>query len=216
MFHVKLGAPAPPAPPMTAAEFQALTGAAPTPIERIEEVLTLLRLWQPRMNLVGRSTLEDPWRRHVLDSAQLMAHAGPDARVWLDIGSGAGFPGLITAIIGASEQHLVESNTRKCAFLREAARVAGIDVHIHNGRAEDIVPIGADVVTARAVAPLAVLLPLAARHLAQRGTCLFLKSQEVDTELTEATKYWKLRTTRFASLTDSGGCILRLEVEGHE
>jgi 16S rRNA (guanine527-N7)-methyltransferase len=201
-------------PPMTSSEFQATTGVSDQVVERISVILDLLLVWQQRINLVGKSSLRDPWRRHVLDSAQLMPLAPPAAKTWLDIGSGAGFPGLITAAMGVGTQHLVESSAKKCAFLQEAARLAELDVEIHNARVEDLDPISADVITARAIAPLPKLISHSRPHLAQNGICLFLKSQNIDPELTDAGKYWRLKTHRTESISEPGSCVLRVEVMG--
>ena len=132
-----------------------------------------------------------------------------------DLGSGAGFPGLVTAILGEHTQHLVESDERKCVFLREAARAAGVSVEVHNLRAEDLGALKADVVTARALAPLGELLGLVAPHVAENGVCLFHKGQDVVQDLTEATKYWKMDVLVVKSTSDPTGRILRIEGAEH-
>ncbi len=129
----------------------------------------------------------------------------------VDLGSGAGFPGLVLAILGAGDVHLIESDGRKVAFLREAARVTGTPVTIHAARSGAVPPLGAGVVTARACAPLVRLLALAARHLGDSGLCLFPKGRHVDAELTEAKKLWHMRIGRVASRSDPSGVILKLE-----
>lgn len=154
---------------------------------------TLLRQWQKAMNLVAPATLDELWSRHFADSAQLVDLA-PDAVNWLDLGSGAGFPGLVIAIMTANHQnrsvHLVESNSRKCAFLQEVARRTGVSVRIHEGRIDDIARGGRvgeiDVVTARALAPLSRLLELAERFFSERTIGLFLKGREAAREVDEA------------------------------
>lgn len=193
-----------------AAAFQDETGVSRETLDRLAAYEATLRKWQPKINLVGPSTLPDAWRRHFLDSAQLYQLLPEGARVLVDLGSGAGFPGLILAIMGVSEVHLVESDSRKCAFLREAARVAGASVTVHNKRIEAVPPIAADVVTARALAPLNDLLTWAYPFLQDRGAALFPKGQNVADELTDTTKYWKMRTERFDSRTDPTGTILRV------
>ena len=142
----------------------------------------LLGRWQLVKNLVGPSTLGQIWTRHIADSAQLLEFA-PDAKTWADMGSGAGFPGMVIAIqmrgrAGAAV-HLIESNARKCAFLREAARACEAPALVHNARVEDVLPdIGdLDVVTARAVAPLPLLLEMGRIPLNRGATGLFLKSE---------------------------------------
>ncbi|WP_188259805.1 16S rRNA (guanine(527)-N(7))-methyltransferase RsmG [Azospirillum tabaci] len=193
-----------------AAAFQAETGVSRETLDRLAAYEATLRKWQPKINLVGPSTLPDAWRRHFLDSAQLYPLLPEGARVLVDLGSGAGFPGLVLAIMGVPEVHLVESDSRKCAFLREAARVAGASVTVHNKRIEAAPPISADVVTARALAPLNDLLNWAYPFLQDRGAALFPKGQNVADELTDTTKHWKMRTERFDSRTDPTGTILRV------
>src|SRR5262249_53082045 len=151
---------------------------------------------------VGRDTMGDPWRRHLLDSAQLLPHLPPSARVVVDLGSGAGLPGLILAILGAPEVHLVESDLRKAAFLREAIRLTGAPAMLHAVRSERMPPLAADVVTARALAPLPDLLDLATPFLRPHSLCLFLKGQRVDEELTQAAKLWTMGLQRFPSVSD--------------
>ncbi len=124
-------------------------------LERLDAYVGLLAAWNRRINLVGASTLGDPWRRHILDSAQLLPHVPRQARVLVDLGSGAGLPGLILSILGVPEVHLVESDQRKAAFLFEAARITGAACKIHPVRAEKMPRLAADVVTARALARLA-------------------------------------------------------------
>ncbi|MBP2229812.1 16S rRNA (guanine527-N7)-methyltransferase [Azospirillum agricola] len=190
--------------------FQDDIGVSRETLDRLAAYETVLRKWQPRINLVGPSTLPDLWRRHFLDSAQLQPLLPDGTRVLVDLGSGAGFPGLVLAILGVPEVHLVESDSRKAAFLREAARVAGASVTVHNKRIETVTGIEADVVTARALAPLADLLGWSFPFLGSRGTGLFLKGQTLDDELTATTKYWKMRTERFESRSDPTGTILRV------
>jgi 16S rRNA (guanine527-N7)-methyltransferase len=128
----------------------------------------------------------------------------------VDLGSGAGFPGLVLAIMGAPDVHLVESDSRKCAFLREAARLTGTSVTIHNKRIEQVAPLEADVVTARALAPLSKLLDWAFPHLAPGAECLFLKGRGADDELTATAKEWNIALDRIVSLTDPAGLVLQL------
>ncbi len=142
----------------------------------------LLGRWQLVKNLVGPSTLGQIWTRHIADSAQLLEFA-PDAKTWADMGSGAGFPGMVVAIqmrgrAGAAV-HLIESNARKCAFLREAARACDAPAFVHNARVEDVLPeiANLDAITARAVAPLPLLLEMGKIPLDQGAVGLFLKSE---------------------------------------
>ncbi|MGB1548687.1 MAG: 16S rRNA (guanine(527)-N(7))-methyltransferase RsmG, partial [Alphaproteobacteria bacterium] len=155
-------------------------------------------------------SLADPWRRHFLDSAQLFPLLPKDTRSLVDLGSGAGFPGLVLGVLGVPEVHLVESDGRKCAFLREVARETGVSATIHIGRIEDLSPWPADVVTARALAPLDSLLSLALPFLDLGAAGLFLKGKSVFEELTEAKKSWKMAIKQFPSQSDPDGVILRL------
>jgi 16S rRNA (guanine527-N7)-methyltransferase len=190
--------------------FQKTTGVSRETLERLAVYEALLKKWQKTINLVGPKTLDDAWGRHFLDSAQLHPLLPESARVLVDLGSGAGFPGLVLAIMGVPEVHLIESDVRKCAFLREAARATGAPVTVHTKRIEAVQGLRADVVTARALAPLTDLLGWAAPFLGEQGVALFLKGQNVEDELTDTTKYWKMRSERFDSVTDPSGSILRL------
>lgn len=201
---------------MTPEEFQVAVGIGAEALDRLIAFVDLLRKWQATINLVGAGTLADPWRRHVLDSAQLFPLIPRGERVLVDVGSGAGFPGLVLAILGAVENrglrvHLVESDARKCAFLREANRIAAAGAIIHNKRVEYIEGLLADVVTARACAPLDKLLAWAKPILGPKGLCLFPKGKSWEGELTESLKGWKMTVTRIPSVSDPSGVILKLE-----
>jgi len=195
---------------MSPGEFQAAIGADAATMARLTAYAELLAKWQARINLIGPDTLPDLWHRHMLDSAQLLPLLPPGAKRLADLGSGAGFPGLVLAILGAPDVHLVESDARKAAFLREAARLTAAPVTVHVARAEALAPLAADVVTARALAPLGKLLGWAAPHLAPGGVCLFLKGKGSEDELTEARKEWIITCDRAASRTDPAGVILQL------
>jgi len=200
--------------PMTAAEFQAASGVSDDALARFEAYLALLTTWQRRINLVGAASLKDPWRRHFLDSAQVAPLLPAAARVVCDIGSGAGFPGLVLAILGRGDGRqylLVESNARKCAFLGEANRITGAGAIIHNKRIEKLSGISADAVTARAIAPLKKLMEYANLVLKKGGQCLFLKGRGWREELTAAEKNWIMKESHFASISDPTGSILKLE-----
>lgn len=198
-------------PPLTPAAFRARTGVSADTLARLETLVALLFKWQARINLVGRGTVADVWRRHVLDSAQLAPLVPAAARTVVDLGSGAGFPGLVLAILGVGGVHLVESDARKCAFLREAARLTGATVTLHGARAEALAPLAADVVTARALAPLPVLLDLAEKFIQPHTICVFPKGRNAEQELTESQKTWMMTVSRIESLTDPQGTILKLE-----
>jgi len=190
--------------------FRNATGVSRETLERLSVYEALLRKWQKTINLVGPKTLDDVWNRHFLDSAQLHPLCPESTKVLVDLGSGAGFPGLVLAILGVPEVHLIESDVRKGAFLREAARATGAAVAVHSKRIEAVQGLQADVLTARALAPLTDLLDWGARFLTADGVALFLKGQNVEDELTDSTKYWKMHTERFDSVTDPSGSILRL------
>jgi 16S rRNA (guanine527-N7)-methyltransferase len=181
-------------------------------LERLEGFVALLAKWQRAINLVASDSLPDVWRRHIHDSAVLFPLLPDSVARLVDLGSGAGFPGLVLAIMGARDVHLVESDSRKCAFLSEAARsFAPGRVEIHRGRIESIPPIPADVVTARALAALPDLLTYAHRHLKPDGICLFLKGRRVEDELTLAAQTWTMQAERLANPADSSGIILRIK-----
>ena len=194
-------------------------GLALTPVsreteKRLDRFVEALLLWQRTTNLVASSTLPRLWTRHIADSLQLLALA-PQARVWVDLGSGGGFPGMPVACALAGQPsamiHLVESNGKKAAFLREAVRVTGAPAAVHQMRAEDYGDSCAEVVhavTARALSPLKILCDLAFPLIAKGAVGLFLKGQDVDAELTEATKYWNIQANKVASVTNPGSFIV--------
>jgi 16S rRNA (guanine527-N7)-methyltransferase len=188
--------------------FQNDTGVSRETLERLASYAGLLATWNKKINLVGRSTEQDIWQRHMLDSAQLFPLIPPGTQSLLDLGSGAGFPGLVLAIMGVPGVQLVESDQRKCAFLREAARVAKASVKVHAKRIEDVDSQKIDVVTARALAPIDQLLAWAERFLGQNSHCFFLKGQNVEVELTEAYKRWRITADQRASATDPRGSIV--------
>ncbi len=196
---------------MTPEEFHTKSGVSRETLERLRLYADLLVKWQARINLVGPDTLPDQWSRHFLDSAQLFPLIPASARRLVDLGSGAGFPGLVLAVMGAPDVHLVESDARKCAFLREVARVTDTPVTILNKRIEQVPGLKADVVTARALAPLEKLLVWAEPHLAPGGCCLFLKGRGAEDELTATAKEWNITPRRVPSVTDPAGLVLQLE-----
>jgi 16S rRNA (guanine527-N7)-methyltransferase len=198
--------------PLTPAGFAAATGVSRETLERLEGYAALLAKWQKAINLVARDSLADLWRRHMLDSAAIWPLIPQNSRVLVDLGSGAGFPGLILAILGVPEVHLVESDARKCAFLSEAARLfAPQPVKVHRGRIETIEPVAADVVTARALADLDTLLGYAKPFVKPDGVCLFLKGRQAGDELTLASQRWTMTTERFPNPAEPSGIILRIK-----
>jgi len=183
---------------------------------RLDRYVDLLLEWQAKTNLVASSTLPNLWTRHIADSLQLLALA-PAAKVWVDLGSGGGFPGVALACALAETPgatvHLVERNARKAAFLREALRVTSTRGMVHLAEIGDTVdritgPV--DCVTARAVAPLNQLIGFAEPLVRKGAKALFLKGQDVEAELTEATKYWKM-TPHLHSSRTGGGWIVELD-----
>jgi 16S rRNA (guanine527-N7)-methyltransferase len=180
---------------------------------RLDAYVDLLLQWQAKTNLIASSTLPNLWTRHISDSLQLLALA-PNAKIWVDLGSGGGFPGVVLACALAEMPgamvHLVERNTKKAAFLREALRITGAAGTVHLADIGDYVDsfLGpADCVTARAVAPLHQLVGFAEPLVAKGAKALFLKGQDVEAELTEATKYWKLKPRLHPSLTGQGWIV---------
>ncbi|MDF2119168.1 16S rRNA (guanine(527)-N(7))-methyltransferase RsmG [Roseiarcaceae bacterium H3SJ34-1] len=189
-------------------------------IERLEIYEALLLKWQKIKNLVAPSTLDQIWSRHFADSAQLVELV-PDARKWVDLGSGGGFPGLVVAIqlagLPGAEVHLVESDNRKCAFLREVARALEAPAIVHHMRIEACyAAVGTvDVVSARALAPLQILLDLSTPFIENGAKCLFLKGQDIDTELTETTTYSRVKIQLIESKTDPSGRIVMVNPARH-
>ena len=184
---------------------------------RLDEFVTLLLRWQKAVQLVAPSTLAKLWTRHIADSLQILEFA-PGAKRWIDLGTGGGFPGLVVALALVETPdaivHLVESDTRKAAFLREAVRVTGAPAKVIHERVESVAERFAgsvDIVTARALAPLARLLELAAPLLSGGARGVFLKGQDVDNELTQAAKSWNIAAETFPSRTDPRGRILIIE-----
>ena len=184
---------------------------------RLEAYADLLIRWSAHINLVGANTLGDLWRRHLLDSAQLFAHLPQATQSLVDLGSGAGFPGLVLAILGVPGVDLIEADARKCAFLREAARIAAAPVVIRNARIEAVPPRIVDVVTARGCAPLDRLLVLAQPFIGPDTVCLFPKGEQAREELTAAEQAWTMDATFHDSCSDRRGVILCLRrVARHE
>jgi 16S rRNA (guanine527-N7)-methyltransferase len=199
------------------AEALRLTPVSRETEARLDRYLDLLRQWQAKTNLVAPSTLPHLWTRHVADSLQLLTRA-PAAKIWVDLGSGGGFPGVVLACALAETPgtmvHLVERNSKKAAFLREALRITSAPGIVHAGGIEDIVdsiegPI--DCVTARALAPLHQLIGYAEPLVKRGAKAFFLKGQDVESELTEATKYWNIKPNLHSSLTGGQGWIVELD-----
>ena len=182
--------------------------------KRLELFVDLLLVWQKKTNLVAPSTLNELWTRHIADSLQLVPLA-PEARTWVDFGSGGGFPGVPIACMLAGQVgakvHLIESNGKKAAFLREAVRATGAPAVVHQERAENFGESCAEpvhAVTARALAPLKILCDQAFPLIGRGAIGLFLKGQDVEGELTDAAKYWRLDASRVPSKTSPESSIV--------
>lgn len=199
--------------------FKAAFGVSRGTVDRLIAYENLLKRWQKTINLVAPSALDDVWHRHFADSAQLWQYRPMGSQVWLDLGSGAGFPGLVLAILGAeagvSRHILVESDNRKAAFLREVARETGVVVDILCMRienAETRAKLNAvDCVTARALAPLPRLLEISAPYFASSTLGLFLKGREVATEIEEAARSWHFDCELKPSMTDEDARVVLLK-----
>ncbi|GLK81584.1 16S rRNA (guanine(527)-N(7))-methyltransferase RsmG [Methylopila turkensis] len=183
---------------------------------RWEALVAALDKWQATTNLVAPTTLATVWTRHVADGAQLLPLAPQDCQTWVDLGSGGGFPGLVVAaaLAGRTQVHLVESNLKKAAFLREAARAMDVAVTVHAARADAVlgsVVTRADVVSARALAPLADLVAMAAPLLKTGAVGLFPKGAKAEAELTAAAKSWNINASFHPSLTEPDARIVRVD-----
>ena len=183
----------------------------------LEALVETLLKWQKAINLVGPATLGDVWSRHIVDSAQLLPLIPAAAKSLADLGSGAGFPGLVLAAMRPElDVILIESDARKAAFLGEAGRRMGQagglkkQPKIVIGRVEAVAPAGADVVTARALAPLGQLLVWADRHRSDPAICLFHKGKDWQVELTDARRGWDISVQHFPSATDRDAVLLRI------
>lgn len=181
----------------------------------LQSLVVLLEKWNPAINLVAAASLTDVWRRHIADSAQILAHLPDHARTWLDLGSGGGFPGLVVAILAKEKApdlcvELVESDQRKCVFLQTAVRSLGLAATVTRSRIEALTPRRADVISARALAGMDQLLRYCQPHLAPGGICLFLKGAHVETELAEAEKSFKFNLKLFPNEIDNAGFVVRI------
>tara|TARA_Y100000815_G_scaffold145213_1_gene131482 strand:+ start:2108 stop:2725 length:618 start_codon:yes stop_codon:yes gene_type:complete len=189
-------------------------------LDRLTAYVALLKKWNPAINLVAKSTLENAWSRHIADSAQIFDLAPQGARHWVDLGSGGGFPGAVAAILAAERAPemritLVESDQRKATFLRTVARELDVPMTILARRIEDVPPLAADVVSARALASLSVLLGYAARHLAPGGVAIFLKGANHTAEIQEALASWRFDVQKTASRTAPDAVILTIGELSH-
>jgi 16S rRNA (guanine527-N7)-methyltransferase len=194
--------------------FRAARDVSRETLDRLILFEALLRRWTARVNLIASTTIDQTWTRHILDSAQLF-DLTPAGDHWADLGSGGGLPGLVIAILAADERPsltvtLVESDQRKAAFLAAAARETGVAVTILTDRIETIPDQQADILSARALAPLPRLLDLSARHMAPGATALFHKGAKAGDELRDALAHWRFSYKKHPSLTDPSATILAL------
>lgn len=194
--------------------FQAATGVSRETLERLEGYAALLSKWNAKINLVAAGTLPDLWTRHFLDSAQLLQVAPRTVTSWVDMGSGAGFPGVVVAAIAADrpgfQMTLIESDKRKAEFLRAALRALGLSAEVFAQRIESVPGSGAEVVSARALAPLDKLLDYAKLHLGEGGIGLFPKGRTAMKEIEDARARWSFRCDIHPSRTDSEAVILEI------
>lgn len=184
-------------------------------LEKLERYTELLKKWNPRINLVSKASLEDMWKRHIVDSAQLYSLVPHPVRHWVDVGSGGGFPGLVIAILALADNSpervtLVESDARKSAFLRTVIRETGARATVITDRIEQVLPLCADILSARALADLPTLLGFAERHLAPNGTAVFLKGASWEKELQVAQQSWSFDHRVDKSVTEDGPVILSI------
>lgn len=195
-----------------AASFQLAADAAPSHMADLARFKELLTEWNEKLNLVGPSALAEFWPRHAWDSAQLLKFA-PQAEVWADLGTGAGFPGIVLAILlkgrDGSRVHLIEGTTKRCVFLNEVVKTLDLPATVHNARAEEL-KMTVDIVTARACAPLIRLLGYARPYLMSGATGLFLKGRDVAAEIEEAKTRWTFDHSLLPSLSDPSGQIVRV------
>ena len=182
--------------------------------EQLEAYVATLGKWQPRLNLIGPKTWADVWDRHVVDSLQCLDHLGTadEGRGWADIGTGAGFPGVVMALATGIPVRLVESDQRKAVFLSTVIRECGLTAKVHNSRIEALPDLGASVITARALAPLDRLLRLLGRQLTSGTRCLFLKGARAEAEIAAAGEMVNLRQELYPSLTNPDGFVIDLTV----
>ncbi|UTW55478.1 16S rRNA (guanine(527)-N(7))-methyltransferase RsmG [Kordiimonas sp. SCSIO 12610] len=199
----------------TITDFQSTTNVSRETLDRLIGYADLLAKWQKAKNLVSNSTIDDMWLRHFFDSAQLYIQMKNSfdtmPETLLDIGSGAGFPGLVLGAMGIENVHMVESNGKKCSFMSQVARQMGINAVIHNERIEKIDPFSVDIITSRACAKITQLLEWSEPFLGNSGIEMWLlKGQTSQEELTEAETYWTMDKECFESKTEVGANIIRL------
>jgi len=194
----------------SASDFQMFMNLSDKKIKNFEIYIDMLIKWNKRINLVSSSTVKTAWFRHVLDSAQIYSYLPKKTKSLIDFGSGAGFPGMVMALIGVPKVHLVESKTKKAEFLYAVCNATGADVQIHNSRIESLASRKFDVITARALAPLTKLLEYGFNFSNKNSVQLYLKGRNVETELTQAKKKWNMDLQSHQSVTDPESRVLSI------
>lgn len=189
-------------------EFQKHTGVSYETIHRLDRYAELLREWNQKFNLVAESTLPHIWSRHFLDSAQLMRFIPERTEILADLGSGAGFPGLVLSILGVPGVTLIEATGKKADFLRNVVADLGLQTIIRQARIEDIRDTKADIITARALKPLKELFKLASPLMRNDSIGLFLKGRNLEDELTKSAQWWKFSHEKSRSISDPSGNVL--------
>lgn len=191
-------------------EINNITNVSRETFSKLNELGEMLLKWNKSINLISKnhSNADDIWRRHIIDSAQLLKYIPDDAKIITDFGSGAGFPGIVLAIIGGYEAHLVESDQRKCAFLTQVGAALKLNIKVHNERIENITPWESDVLTARALASLDELLKLTEKFLDKTKISVFLKGKNIIEEIEGASKNRNIEYKLHPSISDDSGNII--------
>lgn len=187
-------------------------------VEAFDDLTILVKLlvkWNKVINLIGKSTVEDVWQRHIIDSVQIWQHRPDNLKTWVDIGSGGGFPGLVLAILAKHDVpqakfYLIESDIRKCAFLKNVSRETFLNTEILSERIENVQYLQSDVVSARALAPVDKLFELSCHFLTDKAFCLFLKGKGCDKEIEKALESWRFQSETTKSISDDTGVILKV------
>ena len=196
-------------------EFQKATNVSRETLDKFQIYADLLKTWQPKINLVGPSTLDHIWHRHFYDSAQLLPHIYKTplnnvSRSWLDLGTGAGFPGLVLSLLGEDPVYMIEKNAKKCAFLRQVIRETGTSAQVLQNDIEAVEPFPVDIITSRALATIEQILSWGLPFSGIKSEFWLLKGQGVEQELTFLKKNRKIKMELFTSETNAGGHIVRL------
>ena len=197
---------------MNSNDFQLKTDVSRETLDKFIAYADMLEKWQKSINLVSNKTLADKWRRHFYDSAQLISHIQNTEKPIkiLDLGSGAGFPGLVLSILDAGEVHLVEGVGKKCAFMKQVIQKNGLNAVVHNERIEQMDAFKVDLITSRACADLSKLLDLTLPFMSHETECLFLKGEKYNQEINDVSKKWCFEVKKIPSKSEESGMILHL------